>query len=215
MIERDLIERIRDEFLNYETMKHNLMVAAMPIEGNEKLLKTIPHKVKEDLAMYYILVLCEDEEGMEYIRLTNDLMDIYGIDAEQLHEDAMLISQLNYPARIRRMSEVIAELMHIDTEMFEDNGGLLIASSHKKFGAGCIFYPDFPASAFHMLGGEYFIIPSSIDEVILLRDEGDIGVDELKGMVNNVNLNEVNPWEKLSDSVYKYDSKKNEIVRVG
>ena len=51
------------------------------------------------------------------------------------------------------------------------------------------------------------MLPSSINEILLVPDNGDMTADALRDMVKDVNAKEVSPEERLSDNVYHYDSK--------
>lgn len=51
------------------------------------------------------------------------------------------------------------------------------------------------------------LLPSSVHEVILLSDKGEMSVRELETMVQEINQEEVQPADCLSDSVYHYDAK--------
>ena len=53
------------------------------------------------------------------------------------------------------------------------------------------------------------MIPSSIHEILLVPDNGEVQAEGLKEMVQEVNATEVSPEEKLSDNVYHYDSKEH------
>ena len=52
-------------------------------------------------------------------------------------------------------------------------------------------------------GGDHYILPSSIHEVLLLKDD-EIPVDELRRMVRSVNRGVVDEMDRLSDEVYYY-----------
>ena len=54
--------------------------------------------------------------------------------------------------------------------------------------------------------GDYFILPSSIHEVLLLRDDGNMDYRALEAMVREINVTQVAPEERLSDQVYHYDA---------
>ena len=56
-----------------------------------------------------------------------------------------------------------------------------------------------------MMKGDYFILPSSIHEVLLLRDDGNMDYRALEAMVREINATQVAPEERLSDQVYHYD----------
>ena len=54
-------------------------------------------------------------------------------------------------------------------------------------------------------GRNFYIIPSSIHEVILIPDTLDMDIRYMKAMVKEVNGTEVALDEVLSDNVYRYD----------
>ena len=56
-----------------------------------------------------------------------------------------------------------------------------------------------------LLGADYYVLPSSIHEVLVLPDNGEMDVKELESMVRDVNAAEVAPHELLSDKVQFYD----------
>ena len=55
------------------------------------------------------------------------------------------------------------------------------------------------------------LLPSSIHEWILLPDDGQFSVAEMKQLVNEVNREVLSAKDYLSDRVYYYDRKKNEV----
>ena len=57
------------------------------------------------------------------------------------------------------------------------------------------------------IGANMFIIPSSINEVLILPDKGNIDKKYIEGLVKDVNENVVSPLEFLSNTVYYYDCK--------
>ena len=76
-------------------------------------------------------------------------------------------------------------------------------------GAGVLAYPGFLDVAAQKFGGDFFIIPSSVHEVLLMKDEGGITAKEMQDIISSVNQNEVAPEERLSDHAYRYDSKEH------
>lgn len=55
--------------------------------------------------------------------------------------------------------------------------------------------------------GNFFILPSSIHETIVVPDNGEFDYRVLQDMVQTINASEVSPEERLSDHVYHYDVK--------
>lgn len=56
--------------------------------------------------------------------------------------------------------------------------------------------------------GNFWILPSSVHEFMILPDEDNINAEELLNIVRKVNTELVSDDDKLSDSVYYYDGEK-------
>ena len=75
-------------------------------------------------------------------------------------------------------------------------------------GAGVLAYENFMEKASERVGGEsFFILPSSIHELLIVPDNGIMDLRHLESMVREVNATTVDPSEKLTDNVYHYDAK--------
>ena len=60
-------------------------------------------------------------------------------------------------------------------------------------------------------GRSLYIIPSSIHELLIYPDFGDVSPAELSGYVKEVNRTQVQPQDRLSDHIYYYDRQTDEI----
>lgn len=76
----------------------------------------------------------------------------------------------------------------------------------KIHGAGIIAYQDFMDQAAERVGGDFFILPSSRHEILLVPDNGQMDLHDLEAMVREVNATHVTPEDKLTDNVYHYDA---------
>ena len=199
--------------MDYENMKEKLSVEVISADANADLLANVPHDRMEDLAVVYRFVMESSEDGRASILVTNNLMDRMGVSHEQLRADALENSPEIRPVVIMGMNEVIKEM--IDPEVYEMFGipddaeeTMYVATvPDKNSGAGVIAYQDFMDQAAERVGGDFFVLPSSINEILLVPDNGDMTADALRDMVKDVNAKEVSPEERLSDNVYHYDSK--------
>ena len=92
--------------------------------------------------------------------------------------------------------------------MSPENELMYVASTPDKVHGACVIsYQNFMDQAAERLGGDFFVLPSSIHEIILVRDDGNADYHNLQSMVQEVNDTQVDPAEKLTDNVYHYDSK--------
>ena len=83
---------------------------------------------------------------------------------------------------------------------------MYVATNSKKLNGACVMLYDGLLRDFaRKVGKSFYIIPSSIHEVILIPDTLDMDIRYMKAMVKEVNGTEVAPDEVLSDNVYRYD----------
>ena len=202
-----------EALMDYDNMKGKLAMEVVSTERNADILEKVPHQDIEDMSVVYRFVLGSEGGERASILVTNDLINQMGVTPDQLHADAMANSPEIRPAVIQGMTEVIAEMMGPEALMMfptmqpEDEIMFVATVPDKISGAGVIAYQDFMDQAADKLGGDFYVLPSSIHEIILVKDEGNMSHQDLEAMVKEINANEVRPEEKLTDNVYHYDSK--------
>lgn len=207
-----------DDFSNYDVMKEKLSMQIVPTERNAEMLEKIPHKEIEDMSVVCRFVVGNDETtGLGTILVNNDMLQNFGITEEQLFADAAKYAPDLRPSEILGMADVLAQMMGVDVSELGEQFGLpenatetpmYVASTQDRTnGAGIIAYPGFMDMASEKLGGDFFLLPSSVHEVILIPDKGDGNYRDLESMVQEVNSTQVDPKDQLSDHVYHYDSR--------
>ncbi len=190
-----------DMIHEYGKARERLCIEVVPIRGNEEMLSGIPHTVMEDLAVIHRIDLDDHASAT----VTNSLLESYGITEKQLHEDALASAPEVRPAVIKPMYEILgipAELADLSAPQ------LYVATTEEQVnGAGVIAYPGVLEEAADMLGGNFYILPSSIHELLFLPQKGTTDYRDLEAMVREINETQVAPSERLSNSVYHYDSR--------
>ena len=202
-----------EAFKDYDKMKETLAMEVVSAERNADLLTTVPHKDMEDMAVVYRFVISTGVGESGSVLVTNKMLDEYGITPEQFHADAMKNAPEGRPMEIKGMGEVLAEQMGIENaEMLgfaipPEQDQMLVASvKGNVHGAGVLAYEDFMDKASDRVGGSFFILPSSIHEILIIPDNGQFDLKSLENMVREVNATTVDPVDKLTDNVYHYDA---------
>ena len=88
----------------------------------------------------------------------------------------------------------------------------VVTNRYRNLGAAVMLYPDVWKKAVEKIGGSFYILPSSIHEVILIPENYGIGKIQLEVMVEEINNTEVDEEEILSDSVYYYNAKEGKVL---
>lgn len=191
--------QISDE--QYNKLLSQLRIGLVKTERHQELLKAAAHLEIEDLSMIVHSIAPQSDGTTKHLLVTNAGLEAMGIDIETFLQDAIKASEKNYPPSMEQLSLL---LFGADDGVASQ---LYVASMpDMSNGAGVILYPDFMEKAAEKLGGDFFVLPSSIHEVLLLRDDGAIPLNDLKNIVESVNRTEVAVEEQLSDNVYHFDA---------
>ena len=101
------------------------------------------------------------EDGHGTILVTNDLLDKYGITAEQLHADALEKAPEVKPIIFEGMAEVLAKQMGVENvEMLglnvppEEEQMIVVSVEGNIHGAGVLAYRDFCEKASERVGNQ-------------------------------------------------------------
>lgn len=208
------VAEIKERYKDVNYVKDRLIVSLINAERNVDILKDRPHRMLEDLAIVYKVLVNKDETGTGTIPVTNSHMEYWGLTEEQLYETAIKNSNMFEPPFIDDMDRVAAEMLRergmTEEEIEEFQADVhpkmyIISNASKVNGASAIVYSDALQQVAEMMGSDLYILPSSIHEVLAVSVE-DRELEDLEEMVRSVNQTDVSPEEVLSDNVYKYDS---------
>lgn len=170
-------------------------------DANAELLKRIPHICILDLAAAYCCTLRLDNGCCSGMLITHESCQYYGIRAEEL--DAAARRNTEAGGFITRKSSEILEL----PEEIRPVPDLMYVLTNQAalYGAAIILYEEYFLSLADQAGGDLYILPSSIHELITIPAAGgdptglqDI-VREINGTKDLISSDEV-----LSNNVYRY-----------
>ena len=96
------------------------------------------------------------------------------------------------------------EFRNMMTETPDDKSMYVITNKSKLFGAAAMLYEENLYDLSQQLDSDLYILPSSTHEVIAISDKfGD--ANELADMVYEINMDQVDLSDRLSNQVYHYD----------
>lgn len=197
----------------WESVRHRVTMKLINFEWNREMLEKIPYKRFQDLAIVFQLKLKEETMGTVTTVIQDCLLKEWGISIEELYETAM--DNLNKEKySIVDIEEIIQEMFDIKIEP-EDRLGMqyVLTNDRRSFGAAGILRNDLLEEFAEKIQGNFYILPSSLHELILVPEKSGFAVDELNTMVKTINQNEVEETERLSDSIYYYDKQKKKVLQ--
>lgn len=218
-----------DFYKDYEKVKTRLALKLVGREKNREMLAEMPHRDFLDMAVIFYCLVDSPAAGTAAILIKNAHMKNWAVSEEQLYEDALINAERMLPGTIRTMEELLSRIVledeiplwdwkQNDQEDFPKLEGvpgkngqpgeiplLILTNSRRYLGASCILYRGLLARFAKKTGENFFILPSSVHEVILLPESKVKSSKNLLRMVVEVNRTQLAPEEVLSDAVYYYD----------
>ena len=213
-------DSVSDLLMDYHKAKEFLELKLVNKESNQKMLKGMICWDMENTDLTAVLCLCYqiEKEFHTSIFIPEDMLSEWGIDRDTLYQEALQNTIKKNPVVINNVIDII---LYNDKEMIEayqpDDFYMqpyeqyVLTNKEKINGATVLLYPDVLEQLAKNADSSFYILPSSIHEVILLLDNHDINAEELQNMVISVNREEVAAEEVLSNEVYRYDKKEHTL----
>lgn len=217
------------QFLEYENVKDSIVYRLINTEMNRELLDDLPHMEFLDLSVVFCCLVMEEEDNPAFIWIHNIHMKLWDVTVEELYWAASENTQRLEKPELMNIEEILYDVLpekgfslnENDRSMEEEPAGnndaestvpVYVLSSRKRLqGAACMLYPDLLRKIADRMDSSYYIIPSSIHELLLIPAAGFADRDELKAMICEINDTHVAPEERLSYSLYGYDRKENKV----
>lgn len=189
-------------YRDYDKVKDKIVCKLINYEKNRNLLPQIPHQQYLDLAIVFYYMLENREIGDGTILIYDSHLSMWGIDKEELYLAARKNSLNLMPHEFQSMAELLG---HVG-ETAEGDLPMYVLTNEKKYlGAVNIIYDHILADIGSVLEDDFFVLPSSIHEVIIIPATVRATKGALKSMVREINATQVSPEEILSDEIYYYE----------
>lgn len=209
---------------DFSACKERICYKLVNADRNRELLSDAPHIIVcDDLAVIFYILVSNDGEGTATITVRNNMSDLWGVAADELFKIALANTQRLFRGTVKSMASVMMELIadRLDEEgcrefydmvVSEDDVPMYVCTNASKInGAGVILYENLLKDFAQKVGADFYILPSSVHETLLIPVSDQFDVETLRAMVCEVNMTQVAPEEQLSDQVYLYSRECDEI----
>lgn len=201
-------------FLNYEGIKDSIVYKLINTDANRELLEDLPHLAFLDLSVVFQCLVEDEKIGTATILIHDAHIKLWGVSVEELHRAAVQNTPRLRGYEIKSMKQMIFEIMQREADDKESEYDVplyVLTNRHSTDGAACILYPNLLKDFSEALGSSFYIIPSSVHEVLFLPADDTDKSAEIREMIKEVNDTQLIPEEILSYSLYYYDKETDEI----
>lgn len=195
------------KILDFNNVKNNLFVKLINKHLNEKLLENVPHTYfLDDFAITVHCKLNQIKEGLVSFTITNDYLKTWNLTVPSLisiaKENTISLMGLD----IENLSDSL-QSMHVQvpslpiwvmTNRYMLNGAATVLNDNvlKEFAATC---------------GNFYIIFSSIHEVLLIPSNDNLNIEMFTTLNQEVNASSLNKEDILGTKAYYYEKGKGII----
>lgn len=204
-------------YTDFEKVQDRIVCKLINYEKNRELLKRIPHLSCLDLAVVYYCMLDNPQLGNGMILIYNSHLEMWNVSKEEIFERGRNNTQKLLPYEFQGMGELLRDTLTEEELAFKEEAAqeqvpMFVLSNVKKYlGAACILYDSILAEIGERIQDDFFVLPSSVHEVIIVPASSGAGQEDLEAMVREINTTQVLPEEILSDRVYYYDRKSHRL----
>lgn len=203
--------------LEFDDIKDKLVVQLAEVDRNRDRLKELAYKPLDNgMVMLAYVVVQEDERGSMRFAVTKDIVEGQNYDIDKMFETAM---KNNEPVLVDISDAIFSDGIEFADNLFDKeindklpDGMYTLTNSSTNLGAAVLYYPDVQKRIGDMLQNSYYVLPSSIHELMILPCSVNDNPEFLRKMVKEANETVVNPQEVLSDRVFMYDREKERLV---
>lgn len=204
-----------------EEFKKGLYIQVINADINRELLESLPHDSMEDIAIVARYQVPKDNGEFTSFLVTKDNMQEFQMSQGEVMEAAYK----NTAAQefcLHKPEDIMREILQeqnipeeaIDLYLSNTDSHLYMLTNREQInGANALVCPEVLQNIYKEFGEPYYVLPSSTHELILAKDSSGLTQDELRQMVQQVNVSSVTPDVLLSYNLFHYDGRKLSAVQ--
>ncbi|MGN1266349.1 MAG: DUF5688 family protein [Dorea sp.] len=200
-----------EKIQTFDAIEKKVIYRLVNCKENENLLKEVPHLCFLDLAITFHVLLEISDAGIATMLIRDEHLNLWGVEGDVLYGLAQKNTERLLPYEFMTMNAAIEELTGAEI-VAEEEMIYILSNSIRSFGAAAILYENRLKNIGDYIGENYFILPSSVHEVIIVPESFAPPKELLSQMVQEINETQVLAEEVLEDHAYYYDRKLNQIL---
>ncbi len=221
-----------DFIRNFDLVKERLTVHLINFEKNSKILEDAYYERFLDLAAVFYIDVESVKMGNGSIKVRKEYLKGWNVSGKELMEAVIentarkkeievtsMVSFFKEVYKAKGCEEFMGELLEGSVNMPQL---WILSTGSKVFGAKAMLMNDALKKFAEERDSNFFIIPSSVHEILAVPDDAAYFGDdfrnercnELKQMIETVNRTELAREEFLSDNLYYFDRKLGKVAIV-
>lgn len=200
--------------LRYEDIQDRIFYEVVGTEANRKNFRELLHTdIGNGLSFVYrIQHLTDENDVCASIKITHNLIRSFHYDVSRLKEDALHNTPQLFPEEMTTLSDADNRgAIDFTKRCTNQTFAYVLSNTEKINGATVLFYPDMQKRLAEYLGNNYYVLPSSVHEVIIMPEWYGMTVEKMEQIVRSVNCKCVKSEDVLLNKVLYYDREKEQL----
>lgn len=179
VLDKDKILKLRE----FEFVKDFIYPKLLNESDNEELLEDVPWVEWVDLVIVFYIRMPEDILPEATAVITKKNMAFWNTSVVEL-----------YQLSVGNLRKETISLIPVETGIW------VLRKDVQKYGAAAIILPEVQSMCAEKAGADFYMIPRSLHECIIISDKGTVN-----DLLKYINANPLEKEDQLSDNVYHYD----------
>ncbi len=206
---------------DFDQIRNHIVYKLVNTDRNKELLEYVTHMEFLDLSIIFHCLTEKEKECAVSNLIHNAHFKQWGVSLNQLYEAASRNTQRILGYEIKNMRNVMCEIIKKNPGKYDYDECMTVLEcsipmyvlSNRNWveGAACMLYPELIKDLADAFKSSLYIIPSSINELLLLpflNDDVGAYIKDLIKEVNNINMK---PEDILSYSLYCFERDSQKI----
>lgn len=211
-----------EQLIAFDQLKEKVFLQVVDQKQNQHWLEDKVYHVEDDLACTYHMYI--ESHGLEAtIPICKEYLDVWNVSPDELRA----IAEENLRGEkwhLLSMNDVIRRFLE-DPELEKEYGSAdemilpepeemyVLKLDRQQFGASVLLRKDVMKQVGERLGGDFYILPSSQHELIVMPVKTAPVFDKLQEMVKEINETEVESQDRLGDDLFYYDREGERVMK--
>lgn len=214
--------------MDFNIIRDKLVIRMMNQERKKDFLVGVAHRRVLDLAAVYYLMADPSDQKSHIMPVTWEMMESWQVAEDELFAVAMenmnenmcirmkniittMIEMIESSGGLEEMSDIVNDMLEVQSAESKREQMFVITDRSRMNGSVALLISDRLRDYSEILERDLVIIPSSVHELICIRDSKNFDYDSLRKVVEDVNSSMIKPEEVLSDNIYRYSYMRDEL----
>lgn len=206
------MEQRKPLVVDLKELQEHVFLRLVNYERNKEMLAHCPYIPFYDMAITFRYLVRMDEEGIASSLINYDNLEESEVTVEALYKAAKGNTIRLFPPFLMRLDDFLKSRYPQETAYPEEPEVYILSNQQFIYGATMMIYKEVVADFSKQMGKSVYIVPSSVNEVLLCLTDTEKEKELLENTLREVNEFVVSEMDFLSDAVYFYDKELGNIV---